>query len=127
LLASFFVLSGETARGRELVDRALASTERPPSGYHATRALAALREGNVDEALAAALRLDSPDWPLGHFVVAAIAASAGRMDLARRSRARAIELEPAIATTYVAAVKRWRVEPVLAAQLARGFEQAGGR
>jgi adenylate cyclase len=125
MLGAFFVLAGDTARGRALVDNAIEATARAPSGYHATRALAALRDGNVDEALATALRIDSPDWPLGHLIVAAAAALAGRADLASRARARALELEPTIATSYVELLRRWRVEPVLAADLERGFDAAG--
>jgi hypothetical protein len=125
MLGAFFVLAGDTARGRDLVDGALASTARAPSGYHATRALAYLREGNVAEALTTALRIDSPDWPLGHVIVAAAAALAGRADLAARARARATELEASIATSHTELLRRWRVEPVLAAEIERGFDEAG--
>jgi adenylate cyclase len=125
MLGAFFVLSGDTQRGRALVDAAIASTDHAPSGYHATRALAALREDSVDEALASALRIDSPDWPLGHVVVAAIAARAGRADLAARARARALTLDPTIDATHSELLRRWRVEPVLTALLEGGFADAG--
>jgi adenylate cyclase len=124
LVGAFYVLSGETARGRELVESAIGSTARAPSGYHATRALAALREGDVDGALAWALRIDSPDWPLGHVAVAAIAALAGRGDLAARARARALALDPSIDATHGELLRRWRIEPVLTAELERGFAEA---
>jgi adenylate cyclase len=120
-----FVASGDTARGRSLVEGAIAATQRPPSGYHTTLALAALRDGKVDEALTAALRIDSPDWPLGHVVVAAVAALAGRADLATRARTRAVALEPQLSAGLADLVDRWRLEPMLAAELARGFENAG--
>jgi adenylate cyclase len=120
-----FVLSGDTALGRALVERAIATTQRAPSGYHATLALAALRQGDVDEALASALRIDSPDWPIGHCVVAAAAALGGRQDLADRARARAIELDPTLAMEFPDVLRRWRVEPQLAAELQRGFDEAG--
>jgi hypothetical protein len=121
-----FVASGDTARGRALAERAIASTQRPPSGYYTTLALAALREGNVDEALASSLRIDSPEWPIGHLVVAAAAALAGRADLAARARARAIELDPTLQAGPTEVLSRWRVEPVLAAEIERGFDEAGG-
>jgi tetratricopeptide (TPR) repeat protein len=124
-IAFMFVLSGETSRGRALVERAIAATQRSPSGYHSTLALAALKQGNVDEALASALRIDSPDWPLGHSVVAAAAALAGRADLAARARARAIDLDPTLAAGFADVLRRWRVEPALAAELQRGFDEAG--
>jgi hypothetical protein len=84
-----------------------------------------LQEGNVDEALASALRIDSPDWPVGHIVVAAAAALAGRADLAARARARAIALAPGLPGELPDLVRRWRLEPMLAAMLQRGFEDAG--
>jgi adenylate cyclase len=126
LVGAFFILSGDTSRGLALVDAAIASTEHPPSGYHATRALAALREQRMDDALASALRIDSPDWPLGQVIVAATAALAGRGDLAARARAHALELDPTLETSRVEFLRRWNVEPVLAAAIARGFDEAGG-
>ena len=120
-----FVVSGDTARGRVLVERAIAATQRAPSGYHTTLAMAALREGNVDEALASALRIDSPDWAIGHIIVAAASALAGRADLAARARARALELDPTLPAGFADLLRRWQVEPALAAQLTRGFDKAG--
>jgi hypothetical protein len=84
-----------------------------------------LRDGRLDEALATALRIDSPDWPLGHVIVAAIAALNGRADLAARSRARALELDPTIAAALQELVQRWRVEAALAVEVERGFAEAG--
>jgi hypothetical protein len=124
-LGALFILTGETARGRDLVDRAIESTGSPPSGYFASRALAELREGKYDEALATALRIDSPDWPLGHVIVAAVAALNGRADLAVRARARALEIDPDMAAAQTELVRRWRVEPMLAQELERGFAEAG--
>jgi adenylate cyclase len=124
-LGFMFVASGDAARGRALVERAIDSTQRPPSGYHSTLALAALRQGNVDEALASALRIDSPDWAVGHVIVAAAAALAGRADLAARARARALALDPTAQAGITEALRRWRMEPMLAAELERGFEAAG--
>ena len=123
--ALLFVLSGDAARGRALVERAIAGTQRPPSGYHSTLAIAALRQGDIDEALASALRIDSPDWPVGHVIVAAAAALAGRADLAARARARALELDPTLSEGLKDLLRRWRVEPVVGAELVRGFEEAG--
>ncbi len=124
-LGFMFVVSGDTARGRALVERAIASTQRAPSGYHTTLAMAALQEGNADEALMFALRIDSPDWAIGHIIVAASAALAGRADLAARARARAIELDSTLPAGLAAMLRRWQVAPALAAELSRGFDEAG--
>jgi TolB-like protein len=123
-LGAMFLLSGETARGSALVADAIEWTPEAPSGYFASSALAALREHRYDDALAFALRIDSPDWPLGHLVLAAAAAHAGRLDLAARARERYIELDPTVVKTLPDLLRRWRVEPALAGELERGFAAA---
>jgi hypothetical protein len=118
------VLSGETARGRALVESAIESTLKVPSGYYASLSLAALREQRHGDALTAALRIDSPDWALGHLIVAASAALGGRADLAARARTRALALDPTFETSLSPVLGRWQVEPALAAELERGFAAA---
>lgn len=124
LVGAMLVLSGDTERGNALVESAIEWTARPPGGYYATRTLVALREQRYSDALVAALRIDSPDWPLGHLIVAAAGALGGRPDLAARARARLGELNPAIETSLPDVLRRWRVEPVLAGELERGFAAA---
>ncbi|HEX7238312.1 MAG TPA: hypothetical protein VF405_15195 [Gammaproteobacteria bacterium] len=123
-LGSLFLLMGETARGDALVANAIEWTPKVPSGYYASRSLAALREQRYADALAMALRFDAPDWVLGEIILAAAGALAGRPDLAARAHARVLELNPTIATTLPEVLRRWRVEPVLAAEIERGFEAA---
>ena len=57
-------------------------------------------------------------------VLAAAGALGGRADLAARARDNLIELEPTIATKLPEVLRRWRVEPVLAGELERGFAAA---
>jgi hypothetical protein len=83
-----------------------------------------LRERKYDEALALALRMDSPDWPLSYIILSAAGSLGGRADLAARAREHLVELEPAIATKLPELLRRWRVEPVLADELERGFAAA---
>jgi adenylate cyclase len=117
LVGAMFVLSGETERGNALVESAIEWTPRPPPGYYASRSLVALREQRHADALSAALRIDSPGWPLGHLIVAAAGALGGRPDLAARARARLVEIDPSIETSLPEVLGRWRVEPVLAGEL----------
>ena len=124
-IGALFVLSGETKLGSALVEDAIEWTPEVPSGNYAARTLVALREQRHVDALAAALRIDSPDWALGHLIVAAATALGGRHDLAARARMRLIELDPATAMSRVDVLRRWHVEPVLAAELERGFAAAG--
>jgi adenylate cyclase len=123
-LGAMFLLTGETARGNALIGNAIDWTPEVPTGYYATRSLAALREQRFDDALTSALRMDAPDWPLGHLILAATAALAGRADLAARAHERLIELSPTVARTLPETLRRWRVEPVLAGELERGFAAA---
>ncbi len=124
-VGAMFLLSGETERGRALVADAIKWTAKVPSGYYASSALAALREQKYDDALAFALRIDAPDWPLGHLIVAAAGALGGRADLAKRARERVMDLEPKAATKLPDVLRRWRIEPKLAGELERGFAAAG--
>ena len=125
-LGSMFLLTGETGRGDALVASAIEWTAKVPSGYYASRSLAALRERRYDDALTSALKIDAPDWTLGHVILAAAGASKGRADLAARAHARVMELNPSIATSLPEVLRRWRVEPVLAGELERGFAAAAG-
>ena len=125
-LGAMFLLSGDTQRGHALVASAIKWTPEAPSGYYASRALAALREHRYDDALDLALQMDSPDWPLGHVIVAAAGALSGRADLAKRARERLIEIDPAIAAKLPDVLRRWRVEPELARELERGLAAAAG-
>jgi hypothetical protein len=123
-IGAMFVLSGDIAHGSALVEAAIEWTPEVPSGNHASRTLVAIREQRHADALASALRIDSPDWALGHIIVAAATALGGRPDLAARARARVIELDPKTARSPDEVLRRWHVEPVLATELTRGFEAA---
>jgi TolB-like protein len=120
-LGTMFLLTGETARGDALVVSAMEWTPAVPSGYYASRSLAALREQRYDDALALALRMDAPDWALGQIILAVAGALGGRSDLAARAHKHLLELDPAIATSLPDVLRRWRVEPVLAGEIERGF------
>jgi adenylate cyclase len=123
-LGGLFILSGDTERGDALVAEAIEWTTKVPSGYYATRSLAALRGQRFDDALALALRIDAPDWTLGHFIVAATGALGGRNDLASRAYKRLVELNGEDERSLRNALQRWRVEPLLAGEIERGIAAA---
>ena len=89
LLGGLFVLAGDDERGFAMVDRAIDLAPNPPGNYYAFKALGELRARDYEAALAAALRIDAPDWHIGHLVLTATAALAGRQEIAAR-RARAV-------------------------------------
>jgi adenylate cyclase len=123
-LGAMFVLSGDTRRGDALVAEAIEWTPKVPSGYYASRALAALREQRYDDALTLALRIDAPDWTMGHYIVAAVGALGGRGDLAARAYTRLMQQGSESESSLADALRRWRVEPALANEVARGFAAA---
>jgi adenylate cyclase len=123
-LGAMFVLSGETQRGDALAAEAIEWTPKVPSGYYATRALAALREQRYADALALALRIDAPDWAMGHYIVAAAGALGGRSDLAARAHTQLVQQSSAAESSLPDALRRWRVEPALADEVERGFAAA---
>jgi hypothetical protein len=125
-LGSMFLLLGETTRGDALVASAIEWTPKVPSGYYASRSLAALREQRYGDALTLALRIDAPDWALGQIILAVTGTLGGRPDLAARAHARLMQLNPAIATSLPELLRRWRVEPVMAGEIERGFAAAAG-
>jgi len=126
LVGTMLVLTEDSTRGQPMLDRSIELTSKPPAGYYAAQALADLRAQRFDDAVAAALKIDSPNWHLGHMILAAAAALAGRPEVAERARLRLVELYPQIDEAGLSTVfERWRIEPVLRDELQRGLSAAG--
>src|SRR6185503_6289618 len=124
LVGVSFIAAGDVARGVALVDRAIELSPRPPGTYYSALAIARLSSGEYDEALAAALRIDSPNWLSGHAVVASTAALAGREDIAVRARDRQRELSATEGQEARAVLARWPLDEALRAELERGLDLA---
>jgi tetratricopeptide (TPR) repeat protein len=122
LVGSMLVLGGDLARGSEFVDRAIELSPKAPGNYYASQAMARLRARRYEDALASALRIDSPNWPTGDFIVMAAAALAGRADIAARARERLGEAAAGAAPATLFA--RWPVVDDLRAEFRRGLEIA---
>ena len=127
VLGTLYVFAGDEERGLPMVDRSIELTAKPPGWIYATRALADLRAQRFAEAVAAALKIDAPNWPLGELIVAASAALAGRADLAERARGRLLNLDPRAEDTLPALLQRWRVDPMVRDELERGLAVAAAR
>jgi hypothetical protein len=123
-VGGMYLFSGDPDRGLPMIDRAIELTPKPASGFYAMRALAELRADRFEVALASALKIDSPSWPLGHVIVVTAAALAGRTDVALRERARWLALDPRGPAAVPAVLERWRIEPVLRDKVQRGMEIA---
>lgn len=124
LVGTMFALTGDLARGRELIDRAIALSPKPPGNYFAGKALAHISAREYDEALAAALRIDAPNWLMGHSIVASAAALAGRPDIAARQNERLRELGSASGQDTSATVQRWPIDEELREEFRRGLAAA---
>lgn len=125
LIGTLLTLSGPSQRASALVAKALALSPRPPGLYHVALAVGALRDGRPDDALAAALRIDAPNWFIAPALVAASSALAGRTDVARRSAARLLELYPEFPQNAGAEIHKWQIDRDLGETLLRGLRAAG--
>lgn len=125
MVGSMHVIGGNAARGTDLLQRAIALSPSVPGNYHASLALGHLRLGRTDDALASALRIDAPDWPMGLVVVTATAALAGRTDIATRSLERLLEISAGGGQTLSTLFERWPTDTALREQVQRGLALAG--
>ena len=124
LVGVMFIVAGDVSRGRALVERAIELSPRPPGTYYSTLATARLASREYDEALAAALRIDSPNWVSGNAIVASVAALAGREDIAVRARDRQRELSATQGQDPRAVLARWPMHEALRTELLRGLDAA---
>jgi TolB-like protein len=124
LVGTMFAMSGDVVRGREMIDRAIELSAKPPGNFFAGKALAHIGAREYDAALAAALRIDSPNWLMGHAIVASAAALAGRTDIAARENERLRELGSVSGQDMATAVQRWPIDEALAQEFRRGLAAA---
>jgi adenylate cyclase len=124
LVGTMFALSGDVVRGQEMIDRAIALSPKAPGNYFAGKALAHIGAHEYDAALAAALRIDAPNWVMGHMIVASAAALAGRTDIAARESLRIGELRASAGQDTSAAVQRWPIDEALREEFRSGLAAA---
>jgi adenylate cyclase len=125
LIGTLLAVSGVSERALPLVDKALALSPRPPGLYYVARAVTDIRAGRSDEALAWALRIDSPNWFIAPMIVTAAAGLAGRDEVAQRSLARLLELYPAFPQYAREELAKWQPDDELLDALLRGLRAAG--
>jgi hypothetical protein len=84
-----------------------------------------LETGDYQQALDWSLRSDAPNWFVTPMTVTASAALAGRVDIAKREKARLLELYPDFESTGRAQIAKWNLDPTLLAALLDGLKLAG--
>jgi adenylate cyclase len=119
------VISGESVRGLALAEKARELTKAPVGFYHLTYAASYLRDGRFDDALAAALKIDSANWVFAQAVLAAAAAHSGRHDIALDAAARIRELYPQFELDALKNFTRWHFDAAFYDALASGLRAAG--
>jgi adenylate cyclase len=125
LLGYLLIESGDWERGTPMLDEALPLTTNVPGWAYVGYAFRYLQTHDYEQALDWSLRSDAPNWFVTSMTVTASAALAGRMDIARRERARLLQLYPEFESTGRAQIAKWNLDPALAAALLDGLKLAG--
>ncbi len=118
-------VTGDSAQGLLLGQRARALSKTPPALLNLTYAVTYLREQRFSEALAAALKVNGQNWVVAQAVVAAAAAHCGRGDVARDAAARVRELYPEFEKQALANFERWHFDPAFYDMFVSGLQAAG--
>jgi adenylate cyclase len=121
LLAAY----GDSARGLELVERALAMSPQPRGVLYLAHVFAHLQNGQPCEALAQSKRMNANKWFIAHMVAAAAAGLCGDTAAATEARNRLLAAEPSFEMHAVGLVELWRFEPRLREAVISGLRNAG--
>jgi TolB-like protein len=124
-VAGLLAVGGDGDEALPLIEKAIALTPRQAGILHAVRTLIELNTGRADEALAAALRIDAPDWFIGWLLLAAAAGLAEDRDVAQRAVARLLELRPDLETGVRGELDKWLIAKRLHANVLLGLSRAG--
>jgi len=125
LLGYLLIESGDWQRGAPMLDEALPLTTNVPGWAYVGYAFRYLETRDYQQALDWSLRSDAPNWFVTSMTVTASAALAGRADIARREKARLLELYPDFESTGRAQIAKWNLDPTLLAALLDGLKLAG--
>jgi non-specific serine/threonine protein kinase len=127
-MGAMFGKAGEYDRACALVERAMTINPGHPGYLHLTIFDRHFARGEFAEALAAAQRVNIPDFMWMHFAIAAAAGQLGAMDDARAGYAEMIRLAPPLAdeANRREFVTRWYWPPEMIAALLEGVAKAHG-
>jgi len=117
--------SGDSAAGLPLIERARALSKTSPGIYNVAYAVTYLRGGQFEQALNAALKIDTPDWIVAHALVAAAAALSGRRDVAEEAVGQLLALYPEFEAEALHDFEKWHFDPQYQDQFVAGLRAAG--
>jgi tetratricopeptide (TPR) repeat protein len=119
-------MSGDSAAGLPLIERARALSNRPPGVYYNVAfAVTYLRAGQFERALEATLKVRTPDWVGAQTLLTAAAALAGRDDVAHAAAARLVALYPEFEAEALHDFDKWHFDGAYQEKLIAGLEAAG--
>lgn len=119
-------MSGDSAAGLPLIERARALSKKPPGVYYNVAfAVTYLRAGQFERALEATLKVRTPDWVGAQTLLTAAAALAGRDDVAQEAAARLVALYPEFESEALHDFDKWHYDGAYQEKLIAGLEAAG--
>jgi TolB-like protein len=116
---------GDDIHGLELVTRAQSLSPRPRPTFNVAYAFAHLRAGEPCDALAAAQRMEAPNWFITYVLASAAAALCGDEQATVAARKRLLALSPNFEAEAIALIGYWRFDPALNDALLDGLRKAG--
>jgi adenylate cyclase len=119
------VVTGKSADGLAMAEKARALTKVPQGFYFLTYAASQLRERRFADALESAAKVEAPDWVFAQAVLAAAAAHGGQLDVARAAAARIRALYPLFEAEALANFERWHFDSAFQETLISGLRAAG--
>ncbi len=117
--------AGQWERGIALVDRAFELNPAIGSRIYIPKSIDKYRRSDFVGALAAAQRINMPDFWRDRFVTTIALAQLGRLDEARQSLDRMLELHPAFAEDPWGECRKWNWSDELITHILDGFRKAG--
>lgn len=111
--------------GLALIDEGVRASPNPRGWYFIAYALDGMRNGEYDEAMRWALRLDSPDWFMVPMIVASTAGLTGQFDIATRASQQLLELHPSFPQSARQELQKWLFQEELLERFLSGLRAAG--
>jgi TolB-like protein len=125
LMGILFTAYGDSARGLELVARAIELSPQPRGVLNLAHVFADLEDGKPCAALAYAEGMEANKWFIAHMVTAAAAGLCGDETVAAEARGRLLAVTPSFETEAVGLIDLWRFNPALRAAILDGLQAAG--
>lgn len=128
ILGTSLVFAGRDEQGKQLIDRAVALNPflPPESGYGFALSHYYYRGGEYERALAAAQKINLPDFVWTHILVASAHAKLGHLAEAKTAARRIQEVQPGFSLlSFPEEARVWNLAEPAIRQLCEGLRKAG--